>query len=60
MTQGKQYVDKFQFRTHFDILRFTGKSTVVKQTNKTGTPGSNANFGRATIYTQDSSSSTWE
>lgn len=61
-------IDNYQFRSHFDNLRYSGNSSVRKiRTAATSSAGSNslANgiigtaVGRTTIYTQSSSSSTW-
>jgi EF-hand domain pair len=50
---GKAHsLDKYQFRSHFDNLRYSGNSTV--RTLKSAPVGA-----RTTIYTQSSSSSTW-
>jgi len=47
-----QYLDKYQFRHHFDNLQYIGNSTVLSL--KSVAPGA-----RTTIHTQSSSSSTW-
>jgi len=46
-------VDKYLFRSHFDNIKYSGKSTV--RNIKSAAAGS-----RTTIYTESSSSSTWK
>jgi len=55
LTDGgkKTTLDRYQFREHFDGLRYSGAST-VRNGVKSGTPSA------TTICTQNSSSSTWE
>ena len=54
LTEGsKSSVDKYQFRTHFDNIKYTGTSTV--RNLKSAPVGA-----RTTIMTQSSSSSQWE
>jgi 2-phospho-L-lactate guanylyltransferase (CobY/MobA/RfbA family) len=46
-------IDKYEFRAHFDMLKYTGVSTV--RNVKTATSGA-----RMTVQTQSSSSTTWD
>lgn len=55
LTDGGKYslIDKYQFRSHFDVLKYSGTSTV--RNVKTAPPGA-----RMTIKTTSSSSTTWD